>query len=108
MSFGLMLDKEFKDRMDTCSVLNKYSRKCDWQETIPENTFYCSGCEYRGWSSLANFFFGDQCDGYCYYLGKGDFSYVRPTQLLWDGCKECGLGEDIELSEEEIIEDGKE
>ena len=30
----------------------------------------------------------------CWYLGKGDFSYHRPTLLLWDGCKECGINDD--------------
>ena len=29
-------------------------------------------------------------DKYCYYLGKGDYSFIRGTAILWDGCKECG------------------
>ena len=70
------------------NVLKKYSKKCDWQETIPKDTQYCSGCEYGSWSYLADFFFGD--GAFCYYLGKGDFSYITPTDLLFDGCKCCG------------------
>ena len=98
MSFSVMLCKGLKEDLDTCSVINKYSGKCDWQEKIPKDTMYCSGCEYGSVSYLANFFFGSQCDGYCYYLGKGDFSYIQPTDLLWDGCKCCGH---FEFSEEE-------
>jgi hypothetical protein len=91
MSFRLMLDKEFKDRLDTCGVVNAKTEKCDWQETIPENSMYCEGCEYWDWSHLAAFFFGN--GAYCYFIGKGDWSYVKPTMLLFDGCKECNLQE---------------
>ena len=39
---------------------------------------------------------------------KGDFSYVQPTDLLWDGCKECGIGEDFDDEEEYSVVDEKE
>ena len=39
-------------------------------------------------------FYGDQMSGYCYYLNQGDFSFGHSTNLLWDGCKECGINED--------------
>ena len=64
-------------------------------KNIPKETFYCEGCMYKGRSKLAKFFFGYQSCGYCYYLGKGDFSFIKPTMILWDGCKECGRFEDI-------------
>lgn len=31
-----------------------------------------------------------QENGYCLWLGKGDWEENEPT-LLWDQCKECGL-----------------
>ena len=90
MTFKLLLDKEFKYKLDTMNVLHKSSDLTEWQETIPKNTMYCGDCEFRAYSHLAEFFFGPQGHSYCYYLGKGDFSYYNPTMLLFDGCKECG------------------
>lgn len=31
-----------------------------------------------------------QCNGYCHYLGEGDWD-VDGLSLLWDQCKECGI-----------------
>lgn len=31
----------------------------------------------------------EQCNGYCHYLGEGDWD-VDGLSLLWDQCKECG------------------
>ena len=90
MTFKLLLDKEFKLKLDTMNVLHKSTDMTMWQETIPKNTMYCYGCEFGGYSRLAEFLFGLQGCSYCYYLGKGDFSYYNPTRLLFDGCKECG------------------
>ena len=70
------------------------------QRVIPKRTFYCGVCPFYSWSEVAQFFYGYQCCGYCYYLGKGDFSFLQPTDLLWDGCKECGINEDMESCEE--------
>jgi hypothetical protein len=36
-------------------------------------------------------------DGFCYYLNRGDFTFGHPTDLLWDGCKCCGINEQEEL-----------
>ena len=90
MTFKLLLGKKFKYKLDTMNVLHKSSDLTVWQETIPKNTMYCGDCEFRAYSHLAEFFFGPQGHSYCYYLGKGDFSYYNPTRLLFDGCKECG------------------
>lgn len=79
----------------------------DFRE-IPTKTLYCSGCPYGDCSEIARFVFGSQSDGYCHYLNKGDFSYVQPTDLLWDGCKECGVGEDFDDEEEYSVVDEKE
>ena len=81
---------KFKLELDTMNVLHKSSDMTEWQEIIPKNTDYCGGCEFRAYSHLAEFFFGPQECSYCYYLGKGDFSYYNATRLLFDGCKECG------------------
>lgn len=68
------------------------------QRTIPQDMIYCRDCHFMTYSKIARFFYGSQCDGYCYYLGKGDFSFIRPTSLLWDGCKECSINcEDDEI-----------
>ena len=44
-------------------------------------------------------------DGFCYYLNQGDFTFGHPTDLLWDGCKCCGVNNDIEEDIEECIEE---
>ena len=90
MTFKLLFDKEFKENLDTMNVCNKYSKNTFWQRTIPKNTMYCDGCKFGAYSKLAEFFFGPHGCSYCYYLGKGDFSYYNSTMLLFDGCKECG------------------
>lgn len=69
------------------------------QRVIPKETFYCENCSFYARSNVARFFYGNQCCGYCYYLGKGDFSFLQPTDLLWDGCKECGINEDMSYKE---------
>ena len=66
------------------------------KKEIPKNTIYCENCIFMATSRIANFFYGEQSSGYCYYLGKGDYSFISPTLLLWDGCKECGINEDLE------------
>ena len=90
MTFKLLLDKDFKLELDTMNVLHKSSDMTEWQEIIPKNTDYCGSCKFKAYSKLAEFFFGPQGCSYCYYLGKGDFSYYNSTRLLFDGCKECG------------------
>lgn len=65
--------------------------KLDDESKIPKNNIYCSDCPYRTHSMIVNLIYGSQCDGYCYYLNRGDFSYINSTMLLWDGCKECGV-----------------
>jgi hypothetical protein len=96
-------DKEFIHELNTADTrrispppeeLETYA-----QRVIPKNTLYCQGCPFYTYSKVARFFYGEQCDGYCYYLGKGDFSFIRPTELLWDGCKECGINDEIEYYE---------
>lgn len=86
----------FIDELMTCDVGIGMTGQSQAMLDIPKDTFYCQGCKYSTYSKLARFFFGSQCDGYCYYLGRGDFSLLHPTDLLWDGCKECCINEDIE------------
>ena len=99
MQLKLVADEDFKFDLDTADVC--CGDKSDAMMNIPENTLYCSGCPYRDTSELAKIIFGYQLSGYCYYLGKGDFSFCRPTELLWDGCKECGINNEIEIEEDE-------
>lgn len=76
----------------------------NWSQ-IPEDDLYCQSCPFRTVSKVAKFFYGEQSSGYCYYLNQGDFSFGHPTSLLWDGCKECGIKDDIDMDEEEIDEE---
>ena len=98
MELKLVADKNFRYDLDTADVGGggENHDKSDAMLNIPEHTFYCEGCPYGDRSELARFLFGYQSCGYCYYLGKGDFSFNRPTDLLWDGCKCCGINEDID------------
>lgn len=75
----------------------------DWTKEIPKDTFYCSGCSYRCGSHIAYWLLGRQSYGYCFFINRGDFSYINPTMLLHDGCKECG-----EYQYDEFEEDGEE
>lgn len=65
-------------------------------QVIPKDLCYCNGCPFHGTSKIAKACFGSQMSGYCYYLARGDYSFIRPTDLLWDGCKECGVNTDEE------------
>lgn len=85
---------------DNLSKQSNYNIVNSAREFIPRNTMYCEDCPFIAKSALATFFFGEQCNGYCYFLGRGDFSFVSPTTILWDGCKECGLYEDMEFVNE--------
>lgn len=98
MYLKVALDSEFKERLDTCDIGGNGST--DALDSIPKNSFYCQGCPFYNVSKIASFFYGKQMDGYCYYLGKGDFTFFHGTMLLWDGCKECGINEFDEDTEE--------
>lgn len=93
MELPLVFDKDFRrecNTSDTVCVNPPQEEKGSLaSRVIPKDIFYCEGCYFEGRSEIARFFYGYQCCGYCYYLGKGDFSFLRPTELLWDGCKEC-------------------
>ena len=110
MQLPLIFDEEFRhdlNRADTRMIHPVEEETTYADREIPKNTFYCEDCIFCERSKVADFFYGSQSTGYCYYLGKGDFSFIRPTQILWDGCKECGKFEDIEIDEEEYWENGK-
>lgn len=40
----------------------------------------------------------EQENGYCYFLGEGDWE-CDGIGLLWDQCKECGINESFEEDE---------
>ena len=101
MGILYLKDRELQDALSGCNIGIKKDENGNWitkaNRNIPQNTFYCQGCPYGVYiSKIARFFYGLHCDGYCYYKGRGDFSFLNPTDLLWDGCKECGINEDIE------------
>ena len=45
-------------------------------------------CKWLTFNKTKNY----QENGYCKYLGCGDWD-KRGTMLLWDECKECGVSE---------------
>lgn len=95
MNLKLCKDKEFRDNLYSgdVSISKEHESWCSSQ--IPKNTFYCERCPFYAKSNIANFFYGEQMDGYCYYLNRGDFTFGHPTDILWDGCKCCDMFEDI-------------
>ena len=113
MELYLLFDKELQEALSGCNVAIGKDENGDWitkaSQNIPKNTLYCDDCAYGVCHSrIADFFYGHQCCGYCYYLGKGDFSFIQPTDLLWDCCKCCGINEDIEIDEDEYYSIGQE
>jgi len=67
------------------------------EQYIPEGVYcydYDSGrfglCPFWSKSHLHE----DQENGYCHYLGKGDWEMDNAISLLWDQCKECGINID--------------
>lgn len=70
-------------------------KKRAMKKWIPKNACYCYNYDKNGnikvckWSRKSNNH-SIQDNGYCMYIGKGDWqSYVG--SLLWDQCKECGV-----------------
>lgn len=108
MQFKLIFDEDFRHYINSSdTVFVSAGQKESYSEQfIPKNTFYCGNCIYKSTSKLAKLFYGYQSCGYCYYLGKGDFSFMKRTDILWDGCKECGRFEDI--SDEDLVTNVKE
>lgn len=94
MNLKLSMDKELHTEIITC-IMGDKDNTPSYLDNIPKDTLYCVDCPYRSHSKLAKFFYGPQSSGYCYFINKGDFSFGRCTDLLWDGCKECGVNEDI-------------
>ena len=88
INLKLIKDQDYREMVDYADYSLNGTSNAD--EFIPKNTMYCEDCIYKSKSKIAEFFYGYQCSGYCYYLGKGDFSIINPTEILWDGCKECG------------------
>ena len=101
VEFPLIFDEEFRNETnhsDECIKLPDGTfGYIPSSKYIPKDTFYCEGCIYAQKSKIAEFFLGKRYSGYCYYLGRGDFSFIRPTELLWDDCKDCGKYEDVIL-----------
>jgi len=75
---------------------------------IPKDTLYCykrengefKYCPY--WDCIEHF--PHQSNGYCHFLRRGDDARGG---LLWDQCKECGVGDDMKdqwfLAEDDYI-----
>lgn len=104
MNLKLAKDPELRDSLYSGDVSVGPEHKSWCQTQIPENTLYCEGCPFQGRSSIARFFYGSQMSGFCYYLNQGDFTFGHPTDILWDGCKCCGVGEDLDWDDMEVVE----
>jgi hypothetical protein len=99
------------DNKDERSGMNRFQRFLA-RRLIPKG-LYCDGCPF--W--FVDKTHPEQENGYCSYLGKGDWDLnaeiaekdvevrygdkveimkykdLPPSSLLWDGCKECGVKE---------------
>jgi hypothetical protein len=68
------------------------------QAMIPKDMLYCykrENGEYKHcpfWDLVEHF--PKQSNGFCHYLKQGDFTGDH-FGLLWDSCKECGIGDDL-------------
>lgn len=68
-------------------------KKRAMKKWIPKDTCYCyentnmfKKCKWLTFNKTKNY----QENGYCKYLGCGDWD-KKGTILLWDECKECGV-----------------
>lgn len=95
MELKTVFDKKLRDYINYSDI----GMVSDAEKDIPDKTFYCESCPFKCRSKIAKFLFGYQLSGYCYYLRRGDFSFIRYTDLLWDGCKCCGINDDLEDEE---------
>lgn len=65
---------------------------------IPKDTLYCYtrvNGEYKRcpfWDMFESM--PKQSNGFCHFLKRGDFTQHN-FGLLWDSCKECGVGDDL-------------
>lgn len=111
MTLPLIFDEELRTQLliaDTRYDAPDFTEPTIAEQLIPKDPLYCSGCPLARTSKIATFFYGKQCNGYCLYLGKGDFSFLRPTELLWDGCKECGVNADFDEFTDDDVENSLE
>ena len=105
MNLKLLKNKQLRDDLYTGDVSPGPDHESLNMKKIPKDTLYCSNCPFLTTSKIAKLFYGEQMSGYCYYLNQGDFTFGHPTDLLWDGCKCCGIHDDIDEVEFEYIED---
>jgi hypothetical protein len=68
---------------------------------VPKDVCYCMSCPFQDTMPQ----FGHQMDGYCHLICRGDWMDMDEggTDLLWDGCKECGINTEMSPEEEEFI-----
>ena len=62
-------------------------------DVIPDG-LYCLDCPYRSFRDDKP----EQMNGYCKYLGHGDWMTKLGFSGLWDGVKECQVKRDVEAS----------
>lgn len=96
VNFKLYKNRDYRDAINVADMT--------WEEDIPKDTFYCQDCKYKTRSKIARLFYGTQMDGFCYYLNRGDFTYGHYTDILWDGCKCCGIHEGVDDEHYESLE----
>lgn len=90
INFKVYFDKNLHDLVEI-SDFKSQSRKTFAELAVPKDSKFCSSCCFKKVSRIAQFFYGKEKGTFCTYLNRGDFSYVRPTCVLWDNLKECDL-----------------
>jgi len=99
VNYKLYKDPEFRDDINVAGMQ---------EDEIPTQSLYCDRCKFKTYSKIAKLFYGSQMHGFCYYLNRGDFTYGHYTDLLWDGCKCCGIGIEFDDEDDDYAEYTKE
>lgn len=102
INLRLAHNPQLKEDLQICHVVDSTAHKPIYETKIPENTVYCEDCPYYTQSKLATLFYGEQVNGYCYFLNQGDFSFGNCTDLLWDGVKCCNINDDIDWDTQDV------
>lgn len=62
-------------------------KKRAMKKWIPNDIAYCCNCKWLRFNKNKDYF----SNGYCKYLGLGDWYKNNRTILLWDACKNCDV-----------------
>ena len=76
----------------TKSASTMHKMKYELGESVIPDGCYCQQCPYFDCATNKE----EQSNGFCWYIGRGDWDDPSAAALLWDGCKECGIKDKID------------